>query len=219
MNDGYWSDFSSRNQQSESAIGQNDLEMAFCLIQEIDPEVPDDNLHASVASIISRLQQASIDNHSSSIEKSSPESANHELERIKWLVAGNPNSPPRLLALLAKGAVTGLLQKIAENPRTPAITLAELASHCESDVRAAVAENTNTPEEGLWRLILDECPDVRFSLAENYHLSLEMLDLLTEDDNPYVSFRARKTLSRMAPSPPIEGTFGLLDEQQQRKQS
>lgn len=219
MNDGYWSNFNSQDQHAESASGQNDLEVAFCLIQEIGPEAPDDNLHASVASILSRLHHASLVERSSAIEKSLPESANHELERIKWLVAGNPNSPPRLLALLAKGAVTGLLQKIAENPRTPAITLAELASHCESDVRAAVAENTNTPEDGLWRLILDESPDVRFSLAENYHLSLEMLYLLAEDDNPYVSFRARKTLSRMAPSAPIEGAFSHLDEQQLRIQS
>lgn len=130
-----------------------------------------------------------------------------EEARLHCLVAANPQSPPHVLAALARKAAASLLVRIAENPRTPGQTLCELSAHKEALVRAAVAENHNTPESALWRLVRDENPDVRYVLSENYHLPFDMLDLLAHDDNPYVAFRARKTLCRLLPQEVLEGNF------------
>ncbi len=136
-----------------------------------------------------------------------PTMSAEEQTRLRRLVATNPNTPPRVLAALAREAAACVLEKIAENPRTPPEALAELALHPETDVRAAVAENPRTSEETLWRLVRDENPDVRYVLAENYHLPPDMLELLAQDDNPYVSFRARKTLTRLISGEITEGRF------------
>lgn len=132
--------------------------------------------------------------------------------KIPWLVAVNPQTPPAVLAALAREAATSLLERIAENPRTAPDTLSDLAMHREAEVRAAVAENQNTPEDSLWRLVRDESPDVRYVLAENYHLPIDILELLARDDNPYVAFRARKTLNRLMPAGLVEGSFIRVDE-------
>jgi hypothetical protein len=219
MSDSCLNGTSLETEQLEFDFQSCEFEVAFSLLQDLDPDASENHLKESVIDLVAKLHRACIGNEERVVELASPQAASWELDRVKWLVAGNPQTPPRLLALLARDAITTLLQRIAENPRTPAVTLAELASHSESDVRAAVAENANTPEDGLWRLVLDESPDVRFSLAESYHLSQEMLDLLAEDDNPYVAFRAKQTLSRLNPIDPLEQSFVRASEQQRRKQS
>jgi hypothetical protein len=138
--------------------------------------------------------------------------------RLHWLVAANPQTPATVLVDLAQNANTRLLARIAENQHAPASLLSELARHPDPEVRAAVAENISTPEDSLWRLVRDESPDVRYVLAENYWLPMDMLDLLAQDDNPYVSFRARKTGSRLSSAEIVERTFARPDERKSRLQ-
>lgn len=130
-----------------------------------------------------------------------------ETERIRLLMAANPQTPPDVLTALADGAQARLLRKIAEHPRTPASTLAKLARHPDMDVRAAVAENLNTPIELLWLLVDDESPDVRYTLSESYHLPPEMLNVLAQDENPFVAYRAKQTLMRVRGAEVIEVPF------------
>lgn len=119
-----------------------------------------------------------------------------DVDRIRWTMAVNPNTPPIVLEKLTHVGVPRLLERIAENPRASKDTLDALARHENSDVRAAVAEHLNATEETLWLLATDECPDVRYRLAESYTVPSVILDALTEDSNPYVSYRAQTTLRR-----------------------
>lgn len=119
-----------------------------------------------------------------------------DVDRIRWTMAVNPNTPPIVLEKLTRVGSARLLERIAENPRASRTTLDALARHESADVRAAVAEHLNCAEETLWLLATDECPDVRYRLAESYSVPPAILDALSEDCNPYVSYRAQTTRQR-----------------------
>lgn len=115
------------------------------------------------------------------------------------LIVKSPDTHSAVLDVLASTAVAAFAERVAEHPRADASTLARLAGHSSPGVRAAVAENANTPIEVLRNLVEDEHLDVRFAMAENHMLPAELLETLSEDDNCYVAYRAKRTLSRIAP--------------------
>lgn len=113
---------------------------------------------------------------------------------VRYIVAGNPNTPKEVLAKLATDVLENIRRRVAENPRTPVSTLVQLASDPSVDVRLSVAENPNTPAEVLEQLAADDNVDVRYGVAENPYIPAHILQRLAEDDNPYVACRAQKTL-------------------------
>ena len=117
--------------------------------------------------------------------------------RLKGLVASNPESPSDMLDYLTHVSPIGVLVRVAENPNTSSQTLSRLAQHEDSEVRMAVAENANCPALCMEKLAEDPCSDVRYRLAENPHAPLTVLYKALKDENPYVSQRARKTLARI----------------------
>ncbi len=116
---------------------------------------------------------------------------------VRYIVAGNPNTPAEILCRLAHDPLYSVRRRVAENPRTPVLTLVDLARDENVDVRLAVAENRNAPEHVLAELAVDEDVDVRYGLAENSCQPEEILKTLAEDENPYVACRARRTLERI----------------------
>jgi len=124
----------------------------------------------------------------------------HELDvttrtlHVRYIVAGNPNTPKEVLAKLASDILDNIRRRVAENPRTPVATLVQMACDPNVDVRLSVAENPNTPPEVLEQLAHDDNVDVRYGVAENPHIPMHILSSLSDDDNPYVACRAQKTL-------------------------
>lgn len=120
-----------------------------------------------------------------------------EFEEIRLQIASNPDTPPAVLAYLARTASEKVLERIAENPRTPVNVLEVLAESPYARVRVAVAENADTPLEVLAKLVDDEHVDVRYAMAENPSMPASVLVKLVADANPYISARASATLSRL----------------------
>ncbi len=118
--------------------------------------------------------------------------------QVRYIVAGNPNTPREVLAKLSTDVLETVRRRVAENPRTPAGVLAQLAHDPSVDVRLSVAENPTTPPEVLEELYADDDVDVRYGVAENPHIPAEYLQRLAEDENPYVACRARKTLAMIS---------------------
>ncbi|MBI4532807.1 MAG: hypothetical protein HY711_02580 [Candidatus Melainabacteria bacterium] len=118
---------------------------------------------------------------------------------VRYIVAGNPNTPKEVLARLANDTLENIRRRVAENPRTPVSVLLQMASDPNIDVRLSVAENPNTPPEVLEQLAADDNVDVRYGVAENPHIPAEILVRLADDDNPYVACRAQKTLLLVCP--------------------
>ncbi|HEY9869690.1 MAG TPA: hypothetical protein V6D08_11035 [Candidatus Obscuribacterales bacterium] len=124
--------------------------------------------------------------------------------RLHMRMASRSDTPPHVLAALARAEAVSVLERVAENPRTPVDVLEQLARHESAAVRAAVSENENVPGRTLLTLSADEDPDVRFKMAENPRLSPLILRQLAADDNPFVAFRAQKTLLRIKPADVVE---------------
>lgn len=122
--------------------------------------------------------------------------AEHLLTRFSMVLSSHQDSPPAVLAWLAKFDCSYLQERIAEHPGTPAEILEDLAGSIYSDVRAAIADNPNAPECLLQKLAFDQCVDVRFRLAENCNLSTQLLELLSQDENPFVANRAQRSLTQ-----------------------
>jgi hypothetical protein len=62
-------------------------------------------------------------------------------------LAGNLNTPPETLAVLAQDENSGVRWKVARNPNTPPETLELLATDKSWAVRSWVAYNRNATEE------------------------------------------------------------------------
>ena len=140
-----------------------------------------------------------------------------EYNRIRRIIATNPNTPPSVLDYLARNGNKDTQVRVAENPRTPVSALEHLARSDSATVRSAVAENENVSPDILTILGADDDDDVRYQLAENPHLPEELLVALTEDQNPYVADRAEKTLNRIAGGTVIEGAFLRLVTNEDRE--
>ncbi|HEY9790178.1 MAG TPA: hypothetical protein V6D22_07260 [Candidatus Obscuribacterales bacterium] len=157
--------------------------------------------------LASRLENTDTDASVKVERKRSDVLDDNEFRQIRRIIASNPNTPPAVLAYLAKNSDADILERIAENPRTPLNTLERLARSSSPVVRAAVAENINVSPDILTILGTDPDDDVRYHLAENPHLPEELLVALTEDLNPYVRYRAEATLLRVSGGMVLTGTF------------
>jgi hypothetical protein len=124
--------------------------------------------------------------------------------RVHMRMASRCDTPPHVLAALARAEAISILERVAENPRTPVDVLEQLARHESAAVRAAVSENDNAPLPTLLALAADEDPDVRFRMAENPRLPPLILRQLAADDNPFVAFRAQQTILRIEPTDDVE---------------
>jgi len=128
-----------------------------------------------------------------------PQKGDFDMLHIRRVVAGNPNTPAKVLDRLSQDPFSIIRRHVAGNPRTPKDILRRLAMDQDLDVRLAVAENTHTPPDTLAILASDHNVDVRFGVAENPHMPEDLLIALSKDDNPYVRFRAFKTLQMLSP--------------------
>lgn len=82
-------------------------------------------------------------------------------------VAGDPASPPPVLAALSGSRSKVVRRAVAGNLSAPGPALAKLVRDYETEVRTAVAGNVNTPAEGLEALTLDQEEDVLAALCGN----------------------------------------------------
>jgi len=108
---------------------------------------------------------------------------------IKQYVAGNNNTPPEVLALLAKDNYALVRENVAGNNNTPPEVLALLAKDNDITVRENVAKNNNTPPEVLALLAKDNDITVRENVAKNNNTPKEIFALLSKDHNERVRQR------------------------------
>ncbi len=141
-----------------------------------------------------KAKKSEYSNNSASARDNSLEVTTRSLH-VRYIVAGNPNTPKEVLAKLSTDVLESVRRRVADNPRTPVTALMQLAHDPSVDVRLSVAENPNTPAETLEQLAADDDVDVRYGVAENPHIPAEYLRRLSDDANPYVACRAQKTLA------------------------
>ena len=90
-------------------------------------------------------------------------------------LAGNPNTPPETLTILARDKVWDVRWRVAYNSNTPPETLTILARDEKWRVRYEVAENPNTPPEILTILARDKDGDVRLGVERNLNATREIV--------------------------------------------
>jgi hypothetical protein len=113
-----------------------------------------------------------------------------------YILAGNPNTPEKMIFELSQSDDPRVRRRVAENERISGYLLQVLSHDTNGEVRTAVADNPKTPSFVLRKLAMDEDADVRYALAENVQAPLFILNLLSEDENPYVCARAVRTINR-----------------------
>lgn len=121
---------------------------------------------------------------------------NVESKKIIKTIAGNPNTPMRVLKKMSEKGQDAA-ESVAGNAKVDKDLQDELVKNASSGVRAELTENPNLDGATLERLLNDEDPTVRHRLAENANLPREVLEKLKKDDNPYVAARAEETLARL----------------------
>jgi len=114
--------------------------------------------------------------------------ANDNDERIRALVAKNPNTSSEILEKLGKDYQWEVLYSVAHNPKSPAKTLEKLANDfCKLEkedswtILSEVASNPNTPAKTLAKLANEEYFAVRMSVAANLNTPAKTLDKLAND--------------------------------------
>jgi hypothetical protein len=170
-----------------------DLSFAYCF----NWDFPEKHIREALKVLLFNSLAESQAKSEKSADKETKRAVQEEAQRIRWLLAINPNTPPPVLEHLARDQNPALLERIAENPRTHVTTLARLSAHNDPQVRASVAENPTLSIKTIWRLAKDENADVRHRLAESYTVPVAVLRVLSEDENPYVSYRAQVTMRRI----------------------
>ncbi len=139
---------------------------------------------------------------------------------VDYIKAGNQNSTPECLRVLARSSEKIILRRLAKNASTPIDVLCDLKDHADSVVRSNVACNPSTPPHLVRRFAEDPSTDVRFHMAGDPNLSLEILSQLALDDHPSVRERARRTLDgaslewelQQSGFEMVPGTHGRLGE-------
>jgi len=101
--------------------------------------------------------------------------ARDEYWNVRWRVAQNPNTPPEILTILAQDEYYYVRWRVAYNPNTPPEILTILARDEDEDVRWRVAHNPNTPPEILTHLARDKDGDVRYYVERNPNATREII--------------------------------------------
>jgi hypothetical protein len=115
-----------------------------------------------------------------------------EDKNVRYEVAENPNTPPEVLAALAKDE--DFRMNVAMNSNTPKETLAALSKDGSRYVVYAVAGNPSTPPEVLRYLADSTDPLTRETVAGNPNTPREVLTALAGDTDRHVRDAAVKTL-------------------------
>ncbi|MDZ4836228.1 MAG: hypothetical protein SGJ27_20815 [Candidatus Melainabacteria bacterium] len=120
----------------------------------------------------------------------------NSIERIDYLLAGNPNTPPNVLEQLAMDKDKRVRLHIAENINTPQAVLERLADDLDSEVVAAVASHPSISRDLRSALVLHDNIGVRYEIAQNPLARASVLFMLVEDENAYVKERALETIRK-----------------------
>lgn len=118
------------------------------------------------------------------------------VEDIDYLLAGNPNTPLKVLDRLALDKHQRVRRHVAENINTPPAVLSRLARDPDVEVVSAVAVHPAISRELRAELALHDSVEVRYSIAEYPLARASILFILVEDDNPYVRDRALQTIRK-----------------------
>jgi len=90
---------------------------------------------------------------------------------VRWRVAGNPSTPASALEQLARDKNEMVRQWVARNPRAPASVLERLARDGNATMRGWVSWNPSTPASALEQLARDKNEMVRTLAHENMEQS------------------------------------------------
>ncbi|MEH1942264.1 MAG: HEAT repeat domain-containing protein [Nostoc sp.] len=122
-----------------------------------------------------------------------PDAPRHALEGLNQVIANryrelfyvafadNPNTPPSLLARIARQIpreIDKYVNKVAKHRNTPASALEQLAKAGDATTRCNVAENPNTPVTVLEELITDEYSPVLWAIARRADTPTQLLERL-----------------------------------------
>jgi hypothetical protein len=141
------------------------------------------------------------------------ELASHKSDSVRFMVAGNPRTPPATLEAIATTGELRLLINVLRNQATteamvarlsqihpptrenlpfalnpPPALLADLCAHANPGVRARTAAHAKTPMDQVERLADDPSADVREEVARRPDLALATLERLARD----TTFKVRR---------------------------
>lgn len=109
----------------------------------------------------------------------------HINEKIRTLVAVNPQTQIQILKLLAVDLGDTVRAGVALNPTTPIKLLKWLAEDSSNKVRKAVAANQNTPVK-LLKQLANDIGYVRQAVASNPNTPIKVLTQLANDENDWI---------------------------------
>ncbi|MCA9804965.1 MAG: hypothetical protein KC777_23510 [Cyanobacteria bacterium HKST-UBA02] len=122
---------------------------------------------------------------------------------ITYIVAGNPNTPEKVLRKLAESGDSRIRRHVAENEAVTAGLLELLAWDSDPEVRVAAVSNRRCPRYLVEELLRTGDNQTLFLLAMEKWAPLDVLGALAESENPFISFQARETLSIKTRSVPV----------------
>jgi len=105
---------------------------------------------------------------------------------IRLNAAENPNTPPEILARLARSAYAGLRLKAAASKLSSLRALKRLTADENWQICKAVANNTSTPPAALKGLVKDADRTVRWLVASNTSTPPDILIRFAADPDPTV---------------------------------
>ena len=111
-------------------------------------------------------------------------------DRYRYVIAGNPNTPLRVLLKLVEDEDRFVRRRVAENSKVPEALLLQLARDPEPEVRVAAMLAMRSSGLVLLEACFSEDLDVRYMLAEEPDVPVEILRVLSQDPNPFVAHRA-----------------------------
>ncbi|MBZ0187023.1 MAG: hypothetical protein K8F91_12320 [Candidatus Obscuribacterales bacterium] len=117
-------------------------------------------------------------------------------DQISYVVAGNPNTPTRVLERLARTGDRLVRRHVAENENSPLELLEKLAADLDPEVKVAALSNKNGPRFAVGSILESGDLQVLLLLADENWLPEEVLWTLVEDSNPYVAKQAVRTVNR-----------------------
>ena len=116
-------------------------------------------------------------------------------DRYRYIIAGNPNTPLRVLTKLAEDEDRFVRRRVAENSNVPQALLLQLARDSEPEVKVAAMLAMGSSCLVLLEACFSDDMDVRYMLAEEPGVPAEILRVLIQDPNPFVAHRAMCSLA------------------------
>lgn len=117
-------------------------------------------------------------------------------DTISYLIAGNPNTPARVLEKLARDSDATVRRHVAENAACPESILERLCIDSNSEVRVTALSRSNYPRGRMDELLESNDLDALYMIAESYDSDDMTIHILVRHPNPYISRRALKTIAK-----------------------